>query len=148
MSLATFTRGKIAKLTGCSPETIRYYERIGLLPEPLRSDNGYRRYTQDHVSRLHFIQRAKQLGFSNDDIRELLSISDGPDTRTRAEVKDLTENHIALIQHRIDELGRMEKTLRQIAEQCDGANEGPDHCPILRSLFDETILFDSDDTVR
>ena len=142
MSLDTFTRGKIAKLTGCSPETIRYYERIGLLSSPIRGDNGYRLYSQDDVSRLHFIQRAKLLGFSNDDIRELLSISDGPETHTRAEVKRLTENHIALIQGRIAELNRIKVTLQQIAEQCDGANEGPNHCPILRSLFDETTVLD------
>ena len=137
MSLVVLTRGKVAELTGCNSETIRYYEQSGLLPEPDRGDNGYRRYNEDHVSRLRFIQRAKQLGFSTDDIRELLTISDGPDTHTRAEVKTLTENHIALVQQRINELNKIKNTLRHIAHQCDGANEGADHCPILRSLFDE-----------
>ena len=142
MSLATkpaLTRGRVAKLTGCNSETIRYYERVGLLPEPERGTNGYRRYNQDQVSRLHFINRAKQLGFSNEDIAELLEIARGPGTHTRAEVKSLTETHIQSIRERIEELQKMEQTLTRIATQCDGSSGEVNHCPILLSLFDGNI---------
>ncbi|MEM7292072.1 MAG: helix-turn-helix domain-containing protein [Pseudomonadota bacterium] len=135
---ASLTRGRVAALTGCNSETIRYYERVGLLPEPQRGSNGYRRYSQDQVSRLHFINRAKQLGFSNEDIAELLNIARGPDPHTRAEVKALTDNHIRSIRQRIAELSKMEATLSHIATQCDGADAEVDHCPILLSLFDTT----------
>ena len=144
VSLNGLTRGKVADLTGCNIETIRYYERVGLLPEPLRSDNGYRRYTEDQVSRLHFIEHAKQLGFSNDAIRELLEIATGSNAHTRAEVKELTENHIASIEGRIAELQKMAMTLSHISSQCDGAQESADHCPILLSLFDTGSTINSE----
>ncbi len=139
MSLATLTRGKVAELTGCNLETIRYYERVGLIPEPQRGDNGYRRYGEDQVSRLHFIEHSKQLGFSNDAIRELLDIAAGTASHTRADVKALTESHIASIKVRIAELQKMMTTLSDISSECDGARESADHCPILLSLFDNNI---------
>lgn len=142
MSLETLTRGKMADLTGCNSETIRYYERIGLLPKPKRGDNGYGHYGEDEVSRLRFISKAKQLGFSNNEVRELLSISNGADSHTRAEVKALTKNHIESIKHRIRELKKIEKSLTGVFTQCDGANERADHCPILMSLFDQPLQRD------
>ena len=139
MSLATLTRGKVADLTGCNSETIRYYERVGLLPLPQRSKNGYRRYNQDQISRLRFIERSKKLGFSNEVIRELLDITSGTAPQTRSEVKAITENHIGSIRGRIAELQKMETTLSKISSQCDGANESSGLCPILLSLLDDPL---------
>ena len=68
------TRGKLATQTGCNIETIRYYEATGLLPAPARTAAGYRVYNDDHLRRLHFIQRGKSLGFSSDQVRELLDL--------------------------------------------------------------------------
>ncbi|MEM7208040.1 MAG: MerR family transcriptional regulator [Pseudomonadota bacterium] len=135
------TRGYIAKLTGCSSETIRYYEQIGLLAEPNRGENGYRYYYDTHVSHLKFIDRAKQLGFDNKEIHELLNIADGPENHTRAEVKALTEAHINTIRQRILTLQKMESTLSAVWEQCDGSDGDAEHCPIILSL-----LSDSDET--
>ena len=89
------------------------------------------------MSRLHFIEHAKQLGFSNDAIRELLDIAVGSESHTRAEVKALTDSHIASIEERIVELQKMATTLSHISSQCDGAQESADYCPILLSLFDD-----------
>jgi len=137
VSLATYKRGQLATLTGCNSETIRYYEKIKLLPEPTRGNNGYRYYNKDHLQRLGFIMKSKLLGFNNDNIRELLEISRGIGEHTRAEAKTLTENHLALVRQRISDLKKIETTLSQISHQCDGANESADHCPILLSLFDQ-----------
>lgn len=143
MSLTPLTRGKVARLADCNIETIRYYERIGLLAKPQRGGNGYRYYDQNHLHRLRFIKRAKQLGFTNDSIRELLEISHGPGKQTRAEVKALTENHIESVKQRIRDLQKMEETLSHISSQCDGAEESVDHCPILLSLFNDEEASDT-----
>jgi MerR family mercuric resistance operon transcriptional regulator len=131
------TRGKLSEHSGCNAETIRYYERVGLLPEPGRSESGYRLYGEEHVSRLGFILRAKELGFSADRIRDLLSLSDNPKQHTRAEVKQLTETHIREISEKIRDLQKLKKRLDAISSHCDGANESVSDCPIIISLFTE-----------
>ncbi|MGB3408591.1 MAG: MerR family transcriptional regulator, partial [Jannaschia sp.] len=88
------TRGDLARATGCNIETIRYYEKIGLLPDPPRTDAGYRIYSAAHATRLRFILRARELGFSMEDIRGLLGLEDGA-APTCAEVKERTERHLA-----------------------------------------------------
>ena len=132
------TRGKLAKLVGCNLETIRYYEQIGLLPSPVRGDNGYRLYNDEHVRRLQFIQRAKQLGFSGDAIKNLMKITNDTASFTRAEVKSLTETHIADISRKIKDLQRLQTTLVSLSSDCDGANESAEHCPIINSIYDST----------
>ncbi len=131
------TRGKLSEQSGCNTETIRYYERVGLLPEPPRSESGYRMYDDNHVSRLRFIQRARELGFSAERVRDLLDLSDNPKEHTRAEVKALTETHIQEIAEKIRDLQRLKKRLSAISSHCDGANESARDCPILISLFAE-----------
>lgn len=130
------TRGKLASRTGCNIETIRYYETNGLLPEPERTPSGYRSYSAEHLRRLHFIQRAKSLGFTGDQIKGLLALSDSGRRHTRADVKRLTENHIDDIAARIKDLQKMKKRLLQISSYCDGSNASAHTCPILESLFD------------
>ena len=133
------TRGKLAAQTGCNIETIRYYETTGLLPVPARTAAGYRVYNDDHLRRLNFIQRAKSLGFSSDQIRELLHLSDPGEDHTRAAVKSLTQSHIETIADKIRDLQRIKRRLSQISSFCDGSGKSADTCPILVSLFEETL---------
>jgi len=131
------TRGKLAAQTGCNIETIRYYEAIGLLPEPARTAAGYRSYREEHLRRLQFIQRARALGFGNDQVRELLDLSEPAAMHTRAEVKSLTEAHIESISEKIADLQRIKRRLSQISSFCDGSGRSADTCPIIESLFEE-----------
>ena len=131
------TRGVLANQTGCNIETVRYYENVGLLPEPGRSSAGYRIYTDDHVRRLRFILRARELGFSGKKIENLLKISDGGDAYTRAEVKAFTETHIGEIAEKINDLEQLKDRLNEISSHCDGTMKSAQDCPIIVSLFGE-----------
>ena len=132
------TRGKLANKTGCNIETIRYYENIGLLPAPARSASGYRKYGDEHLRRLNFIQRARALGFTSDKIQDLLELTDSDGEHTRADVKSLTEAHIEEIAQKIRDLQKIKRRLSQISSYCDGSNKSAKTCPILESLFEET----------
>lgn len=124
-------RAALARRTGCNLETIRYYEKIGMLTAPPRTAAGYRVYDEDHVSRLRFILRARELGFSIDEIRGLLGLVDGG-IQTCAEVKDRTERHLYDVRAKIADLKRIEKVLASTAARCSG-DEVPD-CPVLEIL--------------
>ena len=132
--MTTLTRGKLAARTGCNIETIRYYEKVGIIPEPERTPAGYRVYDDEHVKRLQFILRAKELGFSAERIRGLLNLLDEA-THTRAEVKSLTEQHIQEISHKIKDLKKLKKRLDEISSHCDGSDKSAKSCPILISIF-------------
>lgn len=131
---ATLTRGQLAGATGCNAETVRYYEKIGLLPEPARSAAGYRLYEDAHRRRLRFVMRARALGFTLADIRAFLHLDDGGAVSC-AEVRARTERHLADIRARIADLTRIESALAATAAKCTG-DELPD-CPILDSLSGE-----------
>ncbi|PWE32850.1 MerR family transcriptional regulator [Maritimibacter sp. 55A14] len=124
-------RAALARRTGCNLETIRYYEKIGMMPEPPRTEAGYRVYDDRHLERLRFILRARELGFSLDDIRGLLALVDHG-TQTCAEVKERTERHLADVREKIADLRRIERVLAETAAQCSG-DEVPD-CPVLEAL--------------
>lgn len=124
-------RAALARRTGCNLETIRYYEKIGMMPEPPRTEAGYRVYDDRHVERLRFILRARELGFSLDDIRGLLALVDRG-TQTCAEVKERTERHLADVREKIADLRRIERVLAETAAKCSG-DEVPD-CPVLEAL--------------
>lgn len=126
------TIGKLSKRTDCNIETIRYYERIGILPAPPRSAGGFRLYSDDHLKRLMFVRRSRQLGFSLDEIRVLLELVDGGDC-TCAEVKALTLNHVAEIRRKVTDLRKLERVLKQMAAQCDGGKVPA--CPIIEALY-------------
>jgi len=130
------TRGKLATQTGCNIETIRYYEAIGLIPAPARTESGYRSYSNEHLRRLNFIQRARALGFSSEQIQGLVELSAPEGNHTRADVKSLTEAHIDEIAAKIRDLQKMKKRLSQISSFCDGSDKSAETCPILESLFD------------
>lgn len=127
------TIGRIATASGVGVETIRFYEREGLLPEPERSASGYRLYPDDAVARLRFIQRAKQLGFTLDEVRRLLTLADvaGPS----AEVRALAADKLAIIDARLRDLGRMREALADLVECCDGSGSAAS-CPIIQALVD------------
>jgi MerR family mercuric resistance operon transcriptional regulator len=129
------TIGQVARQAGVGVETVRFYERQGLLEEPSRRESGYRQYPTDVVAQLRFIKRAKELGFSLKEIRELLALRVDPAT-TCAEVKQQAEAKIADIEGRIASLTRMKKALVKLAAVCRG--QGPtSECPILDALDKE-----------
>jgi MerR family transcriptional regulator, mercuric resistance operon regulatory protein len=125
------TIGALSERTEVNIETIRYYERIGILPNPPRSAGGHRLYGKEHAQRLVFIRRSRQLGFSLDQVRELLGLSSGRHM-TCARVKNITEQHIADIRHRVRDLKRLERVLSELTSQCRGDEMG--QCPILDAL--------------
>ena len=131
------TRGKLATQTGCNIETIRYYETTGLIPAPARTPSGYRAYSHEHLRRLNFIQRARSLGFSSEQTRGLLDLTEAEGNKTRADVKSLTEAHIDEISQKIKGLQKIKKRLKQISSFCDGSGKSASTCPILESLFDD-----------
>lgn len=124
-------RGELARQTGCNLETIRYYEKIGLLPEPQRNASGYRVYDHTQVGRLRFILRGRELGFSIEEIRGLLDLVDRGN-QTCAEVKARTEHHLADVRAKIADLKRIEAILARTAAQCSG--DAAPKCPILEAL--------------
>jgi MerR family mercuric resistance operon transcriptional regulator len=128
-----FTIGALSKHTGVKVETIRYYEKSGIMPNPPRSAGGFRMYRQEHLNRLRFIRRCRQLGFSMSDIEGLLGLVDDRGY-TCGEVRALTVEHADLVKQKITDLKRLEKTLRGIAAQCTG-KEVPE-CPIIDALLD------------
>ena len=125
--------GSLSKQTGCNIETIRYYEKEGLLPEPPRSEGGHRQYDDTHLKRLTFIRRSRELGFTLQEVRGLLRIVDG-EHYTCAEVKAVTLNHLADIRGKLADLKKLEKVLKKLAAQCAG-DQTPD-CPIVEALFE------------
>lgn len=123
--------GAAAQASGVSTKMIRHYESIGLIPAADRRDSNYRDYSGHDVHRLGFIRRARDLGFSMDEIRDLLRLwSD--QARSSAEVKALTLGHVTELEKRIALLQDMRDTLTHLAETCNG-NDRP-HCPIIKSL--------------
>ena len=126
-----FGIGELSRLTGVKIETIRYYEKQKLLVDPPRSAGGHRTYGTDHLKRLLFIRRSRQLGFSMQEIRELLNLVEG-ETYTCGEVKALTLDHAKSIQSKIADLRRMKEALLDIASQCNG--EDVPECPIIDAL--------------
>lgn len=131
MSNDRLTIGKVAEQTGCHIETIRYYEKEDLLPPPGRSAGGHRLYTSDLIERLVFIRRSRELGFSMQEIRELLSVVDGHHVSCER-VKNLADTHLKDIRSKISDLRRMETTLRELSNQCSG-DDVPE-CPIIEAL--------------
>ncbi len=128
--------GALSEQTGVKIETIRYYEREGLLPSPPRTSGGHRSYSEDHLKRLTFIRRSRELGFSMAEIRELLALVDGG-SYTCGEIKALTLNHAQSVRSKITDLQRMEKMLVEIASGCAGGTV-PD-CPIIDALLDLNV---------
>ena len=127
--------GQVAQRAGIGVETVRFYERRGLIDEPPRSAAGYREYPEAIVSRIRFIKRAKELGFTLKEIKELLSLRLDP-TTTCADVRSRAEAKIADIETRIRSLRRMNKALVKLTAACSGRGTSSE-CPILEALDQE-----------
>lgn len=129
--------GDLAKLTDCQVETIRFYERQGLLPQPLRSENNYRLYGDEHVEHLTFIRHCRLLGMGHDEIKTLLAFRERPEANC-AGVNEMLDEHIGHVASRIAELKRLETYLKQLRSLCVSA-ESTQHCEILRSIASSTL---------
>ena len=130
--MTTLTIGQLAKKSQVNIDTVRYYERRGIIPEPPRRDSGYRQYPENAVARIQFIKRAKELGFTLKEIQELLNLRVEPDTPC-ALVKRRADLKIIDIQEKLRSLKRIKKALNKLAASCSG--RGPvGECPILEAL--------------
>jgi len=124
--------GAMSRETGLNIETIRYYERIDIMPKPDRTEGGNRQYNHDQLKRLFFIKRCRELGFSIEEIRALLQMVDRADF-TCGEVHTMTVDHLATVKKKVTDLKRLEKALRSMAAECS-KGDVPD-CPIIDTLF-------------
>ena len=124
--------GELARRTGCSVETIRYYERVGVLPRPPRSAGRYRLYDSGDVRRLAFVRRARELGFTLDEVRALLVLSAANTENTCSEVREVTARHLADVRAKIADLRAMERVLSEAVRRCN-AGEVPG-CPLIDTL--------------
>jgi len=136
MKMKSLTIGHLAKEAGVNLETVRYYERRGLLAKPPRSASGYRLFPMDAARRLRFIRRAQELGFSLKEVRELLSLRVSRSTTSR-DIRARAEAKITDVEAKIKSLESMKKTLRKLTNVCDGCAPLA-QCPILDSLDRET----------
>lgn len=135
MSKKSYTVGQLAQDTGIKPVTIRYYEKIGLLPQASRSEAGYRLYSKADHSRLLFIRRSRGLGFSLDDIRELLSLADRQQ-ESCAGVDAKVEQQLEQVRSRLNDLRAMEQELERLSQCCEGGVIMD--CRIIETLSGET----------
>lgn len=130
------TIGKLAERTGVKVPTIRYYEEIGLMPEAERSGGNQRRYGFEHLERLNFVRHARELGFSVDAIRDLLSLQAKPDAPCR-DADRIAAETLADVRAKIGRLQKLETELARIVDECDGGKAG--NCNVLASLADHGL---------
>ena len=128
--------GELARESGCKPETVRYYERIGLLPSAPRNEGNQRRYTASAVRRLTFIRHARDFGFSVEAVRELLQMADYP-AMPCEEVDTLAKHHLAEVEARLARLTAGRDELPRMINQCAGGNIG--QCHIIDVLSDHRL---------
>ena len=125
--------GVLAEETGCKVPTIRYYEKVGLMPQPIRTSGNQRRYGPAHVDRLGFIRHARELGFPLDRIRDILALGDRPD-RSCAEVDRIARDHLAAVEARLARLTALKQELERMVKQC-GSGKVSD-CRVIEVLSD------------
>jgi len=129
--IMNLTRGVLSNRTGINAETIRYYEKVKLIPEPSRSPGRHRMYEQEHLHRLLFIKRCRELGFSLEEIRGLLNFVDREEVSCER-VQHIADEHVISIRKKIADLRRMERTLKDLSSQCSG--EDVPECPIIETF--------------
>jgi MerR family mercuric resistance operon transcriptional regulator len=125
--------GEMSNLTGVNIETIRYYERIAIMPKPDRTQGGNRQYNHDQLKRLFFIKRCRDLGFNLDEIRALLEMVDRDDF-TCGEVHEMTISHLSDVEKKLNDLIRLKQSLKKMASECS-QGDIPE-CPIIDTLFE------------
>ena len=126
------TIGEIARRTGVNIETIRYFERIGLMPRPDRTEGGHRVYCEPHVRTLGFIKRSRELGFTQHEVRTILNLG-GPGAACCDEIRDIANVHLQKVRRKIADLAKLERLLAMTVEQCSGGHV-PD-CPVIDMLY-------------
>ncbi len=137
--METLSIGKVAEATGASVETIRFYERMGLIEKPPRKPSGYRMYSRETVTRIRFIRRAKQLGFSLKEIGELLDLRIDPET-TCKDIRSRAAAKLGEIKAKIESLSRIKRALQKVTKACKG--RGPiSKCAILEAMESEDEEF-------
>lgn len=134
MDIAPLKIGELARRIGLQVETIRYYEREGLLPAPARSEGNYRLYGSAHVERLQFIRHCRSLDISLGEVHVLLNLRDAPE-RSCITVNELLDKHISDVARRVHELQALEKQLKELRNRCSSAQAAKD-CNILKTLSD------------
>lgn len=127
-----FTIGVLARKTGCNIETIRYYEKAGIIPHPARSEGGHRLYGAGHLKRLAFVMKARVLGFTLSEVKALLRLVDERD-RPCAEVRDVAASHLRDVQMKLADLRAMESVLNEMVVSCD--KEQSTDCPLIERMF-------------
>ena len=132
------TIGKLSKIAGVTNDTVRFYERYGLIEPVSRSKSNYRLYKAEDAGRLRFIKRAKKLGFTLNEIKELLVLSNDPHT-TKADIKERTEQKADDIRQKISDLTRILTALEHLVKICDG-HGSIEECPILKSLTGDEVV--------
>lgn len=133
----TFPIGELSRLTGVNIETIRYYEKIGMLPAPPRTEGGRRVYDRHHLRVLAFIRRGRELGFTLDEIKALLALG-GPERAPCGEVREIATKHLDDIRAKIADLSKLERLLGQTIDRCEGGT-APE-CPVLDILSPEPSM--------
>lgn len=126
--------GKIAKLADVTPDTIRYYEKQQMMEHEIRTEGGFRLYTDKDLQRLKFIRHARQLGFTLESIRELLSIRIDPEHHTCQESKSIVQARLSEVEARIEELQTMRLSLQRLNDACCGTAHSSVYCSILETL--------------
>ena len=126
--------GELSKNTGFQVETLRFYEKQGLIAPVGRTESGYREYNSDSLKQLHFIQQAKSVGFSLNEISELLTLRVERDQHSCSEVKSIAEQKLVQIESKINELNKMRDALHKITDACCGGPEPATSCTILNAL--------------
>lgn len=132
MNTHVFRTGELANKAGVNKETIRFYEKKGLLADPVRTEAGYRQYSQEDLKRLVFIKNAKELGFSLSEIKELLAIADG-DIYKCDDVRQIAESKLVHINNQMKHLNKLKTTLTKLVTECLRAKT-INQCPIIESL--------------
>ncbi len=130
-----YSIGDLASAADCKVETVRYYEKTTLMPTPSRTEGGHRFYVFEHLKRLVFIRRSRELGFSIKKIKELLQLVDEPN-HTCGEVKALTMLQAREVQKKINDLKRLQKALNSITASCKGSNYSIEDCPIVNAFYE------------
>lgn len=131
--MSDFTIGVLSKETGCKVQTVRYYEQVGLMPEPHRSEGNQRLYDRNHVVRLRFIRHARDLGFTIEEIRELLDLSDTPD-QPCADIDAIASRHLSKVDEKIAQLSLLQTELSRMVDQCQGGTV--ETCRVVEILSD------------
>ncbi len=130
--MKNLTRGQLAKKAEVNPETVRYYEKMGLLPKAQRTESGYRLFSEEDVKRIKFIKRAKELGFTLKEIKELLELRFETQGECQ-EVRKLAEEKLIDVEKKIQDLEKIKEILQDLVNQCP--NEGSIlQCPIITSI--------------